>query len=240
MRAFVLSGGGNRGALQVGALQVLLENGIRPEMLVGASAGAINAAFLAADPTPSGAHKLGEMWQQVTKEDVYPGGPLRVTWHLLTRRDSLYPSENFRAFLEANAPSGVHFFRQLAVHLYIVATDLATGRLYLFGEDPEESLLEAIMASIAIPPLFPPWPHRGRLLVDGGDETVLYLLITRNIAFSAVVTDSNVCLLPAGLRRAGQQGRGHRLHPGLRREEGVPALAPLFFHLERGRIGSGD
>ena len=168
MIAFVLSGGGNRGALQVGALQVLLEAGIRPEMLVGASAGALNAAFLATDPTPAGARRLGEIWQQVTKEDVYPGGPLRVAWHLLTHRDSLYRSDNFRAFLEANVPSGVRSLRHLAVRLYIVATDLATGRLYLFGEDPEGSLLDAIMASTAIPPLLPPWPHGGRLLVDGG------------------------------------------------------------------------
>lgn len=54
MIAFVLSGGGSRGALQVGALQVLLEAGVRPDLLVGASAGVVNAAYLAADPTPAG------------------------------------------------------------------------------------------------------------------------------------------------------------------------------------------
>ncbi|MDQ7028746.1 MAG: patatin-like phospholipase family protein [Ardenticatenia bacterium] len=54
MLAFVLSGGGNRGALQVGALQVLLEAGIQPDVLVGTSVGAVNALFLACDPTPQG------------------------------------------------------------------------------------------------------------------------------------------------------------------------------------------
>lgn len=168
MIAFVLGGGGNRGALQVGALQVLLEASIRPELLVGASAGAVNAAFLAADPTPAGARRLGDIWQQVTKNDVYPGGPLRVAWHLLTHRDSLYPSHNFRAFLEAHAPPDGPVFHQLAVPLYIVAAELRTGHLHLFGENPEESVLDAVMASVAVPPLYAPWPHRGRLLVDGG------------------------------------------------------------------------
>lgn len=168
MIAFVLGGGGNRGALQVGALQALLEAGIRPEMLVGASAGAVNATFLAGDPTPAGVRRLGDIWQQVTKEDVYPGGPLRVIWHLLTHRDSLYPSDNFRAFLEANAPPGVRFFYQVAAPLYIVAADLATGRPFIFGNEIEEQVLDAVMASVAVPPLHPPWRHRGRLLVDGG------------------------------------------------------------------------
>ncbi len=168
MIAFVLGGGGNRGALQVGALQVLLESGIRPEMLVGTSAGAVNAAFLAADPTPAGARRLGETWQRVTKEDVYPGGPLRVIWHVLTHRDSLYPSDNFRAFLKANAPSQGQFFYQLVVPIYIVAADLVTGRAFLFGEDPQERVLDAVMASVSAPPLYAPWPYRGHLLVDGG------------------------------------------------------------------------
>jgi len=151
MIAFVLSGGGNRGALQVGALQVLLETGIRPDMLVGTSAGAINAAFLATDPTPAGASRLGEIWQQVTKENAYPGGPLRVIWHLLTHRDSLYPHENLKAFVEAHTPPGARSFRQSAVPLYIVATDLRNGSLYIFGEDAEDTIVDAIMASTAVP-----------------------------------------------------------------------------------------
>ncbi len=167
MIAFVLSGGGNRGALQVGALQVLLEAGIRPEMLVGTSAGAINAAFLAANPTPAGARQLGEIWRQVTKEDVYPGGPLRVAWHLTTHRDSLYPNGNFQTFLEAHVPPGGRFFHQLTIPLYIVAADLHSGHLHLFGEDPQEPIVEAILASTALPPLFPPQPYQDDLLVDG-------------------------------------------------------------------------
>ena len=168
MIAFVLSGGGNRGAMQVGALQVLLEAGIQPEMFVGTSAGAVSAAFLATNPTPTGAYRLGEIWQNMAKVDVYPGGPLSVIWHLFTHRDSFYPSNNFRAFLETHAPPGTSTFRQLAVDLYIVATDLITGGPYIFGADTDENLLDALMASVSLPPLFAPWRYKDRLLVDGG------------------------------------------------------------------------
>jgi len=168
MLAFVLSGGGNRGALQVGALQVLLEAGVKPEMLVGTSAGAVNAAFLAADPTPARARVLAEVWQQMTKENIYPGGPLRVFWHLVRQRDSLYPGDHFRDFLETNASSGMRFFYQLAIPLYIVTTELSTGRPFLFGDDSEEAVLDAVMASISLPPLFAPWSYHDHRLIDGG------------------------------------------------------------------------
>ena len=77
MLAFVLSGGGNRGALEVGALRVLVERGIRPEMLVGTSAGAVNAAMVASDPTLEGMQRLVNAWREVTKYDVYPGNHLK-------------------------------------------------------------------------------------------------------------------------------------------------------------------
>ena len=166
MVAFVLSGGGPRGALQAGALQVLLERGIQPDMLVGTSAGAINAAYLACDPTLAGAYRLAEIWRHLTKEQIYPGGLLKAIWHVLTHRDSIYCNDRLRSFLESHAPSGARLFRDLAVRLYIVATDLLSGNPYVFGE-PDEPLIDAMMASSALPPALPPWPYRGRVLVDG-------------------------------------------------------------------------
>ena len=168
MIAFVLSGGGPRGALQAGALQVLLERGIRPDLLVGTSAGAINAAYLGIDPTPGGAQHLGELWQRLTKEHVYPGGILRAAWNLLSRRNSLYGNESLKAFLQAHAPAHTRLLRELAVRVYVVATDLLSGRPYVFGDSPDDPLIDALMASAAIPPAFPPWSYAGRLLVDGG------------------------------------------------------------------------
>src|SRR5579863_2722396 len=60
--AFVLSGGGARGALQVGALRALLECGERPDVIVGTSIGAWNGAVLARDPTLTGVEAVEEAW----------------------------------------------------------------------------------------------------------------------------------------------------------------------------------
>jgi NTE family protein len=165
--AFVLSGGGPRGALQAGALQILLEKGIRPDLLVGTSAGAINAAYLAADPTLAAAHRLGDIWRRLTKDQIYAGGILRAVWHLLSHRDSIYCNDRLRALLESYSSGNTRLFRGLAVRLYIVATDLLTRQPYVFGENPEEPLLDALMASSALPPALPPWRYGGHLFVDG-------------------------------------------------------------------------
>ena len=70
----VFSGGGSLGAAQVGALQALFEAGIVPDAVVGTSVGAINAAYIALDPTAEGAADLERIWRGMTREDVFPGG----------------------------------------------------------------------------------------------------------------------------------------------------------------------
>lgn len=114
MVAFVLSGGGNRGALQVGALQALFECGIVPDILVGTSADAVNAAYIATKPTLEGTQELAEIWQRLTKEDVCPGNRLTILWRIIARRDSLFPNANFLRFIELHASSGVERFHRKA------------------------------------------------------------------------------------------------------------------------------
>jgi NTE family protein len=169
MIAFVLSGGGNRGPLEVGALQVLLEHDVQPDMLVGTSVGAINAAFLAPDPTLSTALRLGEMWKKVEKRQVFHGNRLTMLWRFLSGKDSLYSNTHLARLIREILPPSLERFGDLeGVKLYIVATCLDTGELRVFGDDPEERLLDAIMASTALPPFFPPWHYDQELLVDGG------------------------------------------------------------------------
>ncbi len=168
MLAFVLSGGGNRGALEVGALQALFERGIRPQMLVGTSAGAMNAAYIATNPTLEGAQELAELWLKLTKEDVYPGNHFTMAWRLLTGKDSLFPNENLKRFIEAHMPPEVRRFSDIKdVRLYVVATNLNTGQIHVFGDDPSTPLVEALMASGALPPYFPPWSYSGWQYIDG-------------------------------------------------------------------------
>ena len=60
--AFVLSGGGSLGSVQVGCLEVLLGHGIVPELIVGTSVGALNGVFLAKSPTVEGVAELRDLW----------------------------------------------------------------------------------------------------------------------------------------------------------------------------------
>jgi len=169
MIAFVLSGGGNRGPLEVGALQVLLERGIQPDMLVGTSVGAINAAFLALDPSLATALRLGELWNKVDKDQVFHGNRLTMLWRFLTGKDSLYANDHLEHLVRESLLPRVERFGDIErSKLYIVATRLDTGEPRVFGDAPEERLLDAIMASTALPPFFPPWRCGEELLVDGG------------------------------------------------------------------------
>jgi NTE family protein len=201
MIAFVLSGGGNLGALQIGALQALMKRGILPEMLVGTSAGAVNAAFLASDPTLEGAKHLAEIWKRIRKDNIYPGSPLSMAVHLATQQDSLCARKNLAAFLQRHTPKGVRTFRDMKISLYIVATDLLTGHRYLFGDDPNEHVVDAILASTAIPPVFPPWFYQGRLLVDGG--------VSDNLPIDVAVEKGATEIYALDILREGPMDDGH-------------------------------
>lgn len=168
MIAFVLSGGGNRGPLEAGALQALFGHSIQPDMLVGTSAGAMNAAFIATDPSMVGALTLGQLWRSVRRKDVFPGNPLTMAWRVLTGKDSLISSANLLAFVLNNLPPGVKTFADLRARLYTTAADLKTATLYLFGDDPFALIVDAVMASAALPVTFPPYAYCGAQLVDGG------------------------------------------------------------------------
>jgi NTE family protein len=167
MIAFVLSGGGNRGAVQAGALLALLERDIRPDLIAGTSAGALNGVALAADPSLEGARRIADSWRKVRRDDIFPGNRLTVGWRILMRRGSLHGHENFQRFVRAMLPPGVERFADLRTPCIVTATVLGTARLRIFGVDPQERLADAILASTAIPPFFPPYRYQDEWLVDG-------------------------------------------------------------------------
>lgn len=179
MRAFVLSGGGNRGPLQVGALRALLEAGIRPDMIIGCSAGALNAAYMARHFSLEQVEKLLTVWERTGKEDVYPGGSLQILWRILRRKDSLYDNSNFYAHLQRNGTDPALTFGNLSdnIRLYITATHLQSERLHVFGDKPGDRVLDALMASTALPPVHPPWTIDGERYIDGGTVTPLPLRV---------------------------------------------------------------
>ncbi|MBX3010164.1 MAG: patatin-like phospholipase family protein [Caldilineaceae bacterium] len=178
MRAFVLSGGGNLGPVQVGALRALFEASIYPTMIVGCSAGALNAAYLARHVSDQQLDELAGIWRSVTAHDVYPGHRLLALWRLLSGQDSLYDNRNFYAFLQRHGTTPAHTFAQVtAVRLYVTATNLRTGRLHVFGDNPHDRILDALMASTALTPLHPPWEVDGESYIDGGTITPLPLRV---------------------------------------------------------------
>src|ERR1700736_1491634 len=90
--AFVLAGGAARGAMQAGMVHALYERGIVPDLLVGTSAGALNAAFLASRPaTVATAEALAVIWRGLRRMDVLPLRPPALISGLAGRRDHLVP-----------------------------------------------------------------------------------------------------------------------------------------------------
>src|SRR5260370_2659990 len=95
--AFVLAGGAALGAMQAGMIHALYERGITPDLLIGASAGALNAAFLASRPaTAATAQELAAVWRGLRRSDILPLRPATLLSGLAGRRDHLIPDHALR------------------------------------------------------------------------------------------------------------------------------------------------
>ncbi len=168
--ALVLGGGGARGALQVGALRALLEAHIQPDLLVGTSIGAVNAAALATrGVAASSIALLVEDWRAATAADLLPSNALRLAMRAMLDHAARHPDHHLRDFFVAHGLTpDLRFGDIRGVRLIVVATDLNTGRAVLYGQDPRQSVLEGILASTALPPWMPPLEKDGQWLMDGG------------------------------------------------------------------------
>jgi NTE family protein len=177
-RTFVLSGGGAWGAMQAGALRSLLEHNILPDTLVGCSAGALNAAHLAREVSLEQLDLVDQVWRQVSKRIVYPGGRMSILWRVATGQDSLHDNRAFYQFLQDSGCTPALTFGSFSgARLFVTATNLRTGRMHVFGDDLNDRLLDALMASTALTPLHPPWEVNGERYVDGGTVTPLPLRV---------------------------------------------------------------
>jgi NTE family protein len=163
LTALVLAGGGTRGATQVGMLEVLAENGFVPDRIYGASVGAINAAAFAGDPTVAGVERMANIWRGITGDDIYPSRFVHGPWQYLQQRESIHPNSGLRKIIEA----GITFDRleDSTIPFEVVATSITDGRERWLMSGPA---VEAILASAAVPAIFPPVEIDGDRLVDGG------------------------------------------------------------------------
>jgi NTE family protein len=167
--AVVMSGGGIRGPLQVGALEALLEHGVKIDMVVGTSAGSLNAGFLAAMGAElSTIPHLKDAWRKATRDVVYPGNILTIAGRLVDGKDGLFPTDGMKKLILDNLPPGTKIFSQLKIPCYLTAVDLRSKKLFVFGDDLNADVIDGMMASSVIPVLQPPWDYQGLQLVDGG------------------------------------------------------------------------
>lgn len=169
MLAFVLGGGSSRGALQVGALNALAEWNIFPDMVVGCSIGAINAVTLADNPSSEFLDELERLYIETKFGDVFTGGPEVLS--NVFKEEGIYSNQGLREILEENISS--RRFGDLRIPAYTIATDLETGKEVVFGDDPDDSVIEGTLSSAALLPLYKPQEVNGRLLGDGSFNITL-------------------------------------------------------------------
>ncbi len=191
---FVLGGGGSLGAGQVGMLRALREREIRPGLVVGTSVGSINGALLALNPEEAPV-RLEGIWHRMTRTRVFPGGPIAQLRTLRQHRNHLFPNTGLAEILRTEL-AGVDNFANLQLPFGTVAVDAVTGEAVLMTSGP---LTPAILASSAIPGIYPPVYHDGHVLYDGG--VIANVPIRQALALGAkslVILD---CAFPGHLPR---------------------------------------
>lgn len=186
--AFVLAGGGSLGAVQVGMLKALVRHGLIPDLVIGASVGAINGAHFAAEPNRDGIARLEDIWKRLDGKDVFPFSPVSSLLSLLGKRDHFVTSAGLRALLEAELPLLRLEDTRIACH--VVATDVLTGAEVVLSSG---HAITALLASAAIPAVFPTIVVEGRYLMDGG--------VANNTPISAAIRlgATRIIVLPTGM-----------------------------------------
>jgi NTE family protein len=186
--AFVLSGGGSLGAVQVGMLQALSDRDVRPDLLIGTSVGAINAAYVAGHGTGTRAlDELAAIWSGLRRKDIFPLSPFRQLLAVAGARPSLCSNRGLERLLDAHL--SYRNLENAATPVHIVTTNLLSGEEVLLSRGDAAS---AVLASAAIPGVYPAVERDGVTLVDGG--------VADNAALSQAVAlgADEVYILPAG------------------------------------------
>jgi NTE family protein len=154
--AFVLGGGGNLGAVQVGMLRALLERDITPDAVFGCSVGALNGAGLCEDPTLTNVDRLIELWKSLHGKDVMPTGWFSTAVQFARRGEALHTLGPLRDLVESFLTA--RQFDELVVHFECVVTAVdEAAEVWL----DRGSLVDAILASSAIPSVYP------SVIIDG-------------------------------------------------------------------------
>jgi NTE family protein len=192
--AFVLAGGGSLGAVQVGMLAALARQGVVPDFVVGVSVGAINAAYYAAEPDDRGVERLKRIWLQLRRTDVFPFSPIASRLGFFGKTDHLVSPAPLRSLIESELP--YQRLEDARIPCYVVATDALEGTEVVLSSGPAAT---ALLASAAIPAIFPPVTLGERYLLDGG--------VSNNTPLSTALRTgaARVIVLPTGISCALQE-----------------------------------
>lgn len=162
MSAFVFAGGGSYGAAQVGMLRTLCAHGIRPDLITGSSVGAINGVFYAGMPDADGIERLESLWRSLKRRDIFPIA-LAGLFEAFRKSDHLCEPSGLRRLLARHLPQPR--LEDAVIPVHVMATDLLTGSPVRLSAGAADA---AVLASCAIPAIYPPVQIDGRKLIDGG------------------------------------------------------------------------
>ena len=198
--AFVLSGGGSLGAVQVGMLQALAAHGIEPNLLVGTSAGAMNAAWVAAHGTSKESlDGLAGVWTRLRRRDVFPVDVRTALRAILGQRPAVTSPDRLQRLVTVCA--GISTLEEAVIPVHLVTADLLSGQTVTLSSG---SLVSGVLASAAVPGVLPPIVRDGRHLVDGGvaSHTGVTEAVDLGATLIYVLPTGTPCALPAPPRSA--------------------------------------
>jgi NTE family protein len=162
--AFVLGGGGKWGAVEVGMIQALDEYGIGPDLILGTSIGAFNGAVIADYPGHEGVERLKGFWEEVTGADLFQTGFFDRAVRVATLKPAIHETDELRALVEQAIHPDTRI-EDLQVRYQCVAASIENTTERWFDRG---SLVDAVLASAAVPALFPPVEIDGEHFYDGG------------------------------------------------------------------------
>ena len=201
--AFVFSGGGSLGAIQVGMLRVLLTYGLKPDFVVGASVGAINAAYFASAPDVECVARLEQIWSRLRRADVFPF-TLTSAFGLIRHRGYIVDPSGLRRVVETNLPCARIEDAQIPLHI------MATTQQGIGIRLSDGPAVEAILASTAIPGVFPAVNIGGEALMDGA------VAANTPVRLAAELGALRIIILPTGyacaLKEPPNSAIGRSLH----------------------------
>jgi NTE family protein len=161
--AFVLGGGGVLGAAEVGMLRALFEADIHPDLVLGTSVGALNGAMVARDPTHAVIDRLTDLWLDTQTSGAVSDRPFRTVRRAVSTGTHIYSSGPMQHRLAEEF--GETTFEDLAVRFQVCAASIERAAEHWFTSG---RLVDAIMASAAVPGLLPPMKIGDEHFLDGG------------------------------------------------------------------------